>query len=157
MDNAAPVCHAIDSPYAWRMTAIAFVTLFVIFGVVYSFGAFFRPIATEFGANRARTSALFAITAGIYNALGLGSAGLPIVSGRAASCLLVPSLWAGDSWWHRWRIRSPPPVSPMVSASASAWDALTCRYWRSSVDGLPGGATPRWALLFPAPASARSS
>lgn len=69
----APTVHEIDSPYAWRMTAIAFVTLFVIFGVVYSFGAFFRPLAAEFGADRARTSVLFAITAGIYNALGFGS------------------------------------------------------------------------------------
>jgi MFS family permease len=71
-DNAGAVRrHAIDSPYAWRMIPLAFVTLFVIFGVVYSFGAFFKPIAAEFRADRARTSALFAVTAAIYNALGL--------------------------------------------------------------------------------------
>src|ERR1700756_3175412 len=75
MENNAGAArrHAIDSLYAWRMIPIAFVTLFVIFGVVYSFGAFFKPIAAEFHADRARTSALFAVTAAIYNVLGLGS------------------------------------------------------------------------------------
>jgi MFS family permease len=63
--------YAIDSPHAWRMTAVAFVTLFVIFGVVYSFGAFFKPIGAEFGASRASTSAMFSITAAFYNLFGL--------------------------------------------------------------------------------------
>ena len=53
------------------MAALAFMTCFVIFGVAYSFGAFFKPMATEFGANRANTSAVFAITACIYNLLGV--------------------------------------------------------------------------------------
>jgi MFS family permease len=68
-----PITHNrdLDSPYAWRMAGVAFVICFVIFGVVYSFGAFFKPLATEFGADRAGTSALFAITGAIYNVLGL--------------------------------------------------------------------------------------
>ncbi|MGH7842518.1 MAG: MCT family MFS transporter [Candidatus Binataceae bacterium] len=65
--------HAIDSPYAWRMTAIGFVTCFVVFGAVYSFGAFFQPLAAEFGAHRAGTSTIFSITAALYNALGFVS------------------------------------------------------------------------------------
>jgi len=69
--DSSPGPRAIDSLYAWRMAATAFVTCFVVFGVVYSFGAFFKPMATEFGANRARTSAIFSITAAIYSVLGL--------------------------------------------------------------------------------------
>jgi MFS family permease len=61
----------IDSARAWLMAALAFVTCFVIFGVVYSFGAFFKPMAAEFGASRANTSAVFSITAFIYNLLGI--------------------------------------------------------------------------------------
>jgi MFS family permease len=68
---------ALDSPRAWLMAATAFVTCMVVFGVAYSFGAFFKPMATEFGASRAGTSAFFAITAGLYNLLG-------VVSGRLA-------------------------------------------------------------------------
>lgn len=68
--------RAIDSPYAWLMAVTAFLTCFVIFGVVYSFGAFFRPMGTEFGANRAGTSAIFAITASIYSVLGLAGGNL---------------------------------------------------------------------------------
>jgi hypothetical protein len=37
------------------MAALAFVTCMVDFGVVYSFGAFFKPIAAEFSASRATT------------------------------------------------------------------------------------------------------
>ena len=43
---------------------------FTLFGVSYSFGAFFRPMGLEFGASRMPTAAVFSITAGIYNALG---------------------------------------------------------------------------------------
>lgn len=61
----------IDSPRAWVMAGTAFVTCFVIFGVVYSFGAFFKPMAAQFGASRSNTSAIFSITAALYNLLGI--------------------------------------------------------------------------------------
>lgn len=61
----------IDSPLAWVMVVTAFTTCFVVFGVVYSFGAFFKPIAAEFGASRADTSAVFSITACVSNLLGV--------------------------------------------------------------------------------------
>ena len=60
----------VDSPHAWRMAVAGFFTCFTLFGVVYSFGAFFKPMAAEFGADRAHTSAVFSITACIYNVLG---------------------------------------------------------------------------------------
>jgi MFS family permease len=65
--------NTVDSPYAWIMTVAAFITCFVAFGVVYSFGAFFKPIAAEFGATRADILAVFSITAAIYSLLGLAT------------------------------------------------------------------------------------
>jgi len=62
--------HERDSPYAWRMVAAGFLATFTLFGVAYSFGAFFRPIAAEFGASRSATSAIFSITAFVYFMLG---------------------------------------------------------------------------------------
>jgi MFS family permease len=61
----------LDSARSWLMATLAFVTCFVVFGVVYSFGAFFKPMAAEFGTSRATTSAVFAITAAAYNLLGV--------------------------------------------------------------------------------------
>lgn len=59
-----------DSPHAWRMVAAGFLATFTLFGVVYSFGAFFKPIAAQFGANRSATSAIFSITSCISFLLG---------------------------------------------------------------------------------------
>ena len=68
-----PLPPTLDSPRAWKMAVAAFFGCFTIFGVVYSFGAFFKPMATEFGASRAYTSAIFSVTAAIYNLLGLAA------------------------------------------------------------------------------------
>ncbi len=71
--SAAPIGkprHERDSRHAWRMVAAGFLATFTLFGVAYSFGAFFRPIAAEFGASRSATSAIFSITAFIYFMLG---------------------------------------------------------------------------------------
>jgi MFS family permease len=59
-----------DSPHAWRMVAAGFLAAFTLFGVVYSFGAFFKPIAAQFGANRSATSAIFSITSCVSFILG---------------------------------------------------------------------------------------
>ena len=59
-----------DSPRAWRVVAGGFLATFTLFGIVYSFGAFFHPMAAEFGANRQATSTIFSITAFIYFLLG---------------------------------------------------------------------------------------
>lgn len=48
------------------MVGVAFLASFVVFGVMYSFGAFFTPMAAEFHASRAATSAFFVIT-GVAN------------------------------------------------------------------------------------------
>ncbi|MBF6559964.1 MAG: MFS transporter [Candidatus Binataceae bacterium] len=96
-----------DSPRAWLMAATAFFSCFTIFGVVYSFGAFFKPMAAEFGQSRAHTSAVFSITACIYNLLGLAGGHLadrfgprPIVitGAFAMGAGLVATSMAGSLW-----------------------------------------------------------
>ncbi len=64
-DAHPPTRFERDSPHAWRMVAAGFLATFTVFGVAYSFGAFFKPIAAQFGASRSATSAIFSITAGL--------------------------------------------------------------------------------------------
>lgn len=67
----------VDSARGWAVVASAFTSMFVVFGVVYSFGAFFDSMAAEFGTGTGSTALMFSITTAWYFALGL-------VSGRAA-------------------------------------------------------------------------
>ena len=66
----------VDSAEGWRNVGVAFTSMFVVFGVAYSFGAFFESMSDEFGAGSAATSAVFSLTAFCYYLLGP-------VSGRA--------------------------------------------------------------------------
>jgi len=71
-DSRAPIpsLELFDSPRAWRMVVACFVTLFAVYGVAYSFGAFFGPMAAEFGAHRSATSAVFSVTVLVWCILG---------------------------------------------------------------------------------------
>ncbi len=60
----------LDSPAGWLMVAVSFVALFTVYGVAYSFGAFFKPMAREFRAGPGATSAVFSATVFIWCALG---------------------------------------------------------------------------------------
>lgn len=60
----------------WISVATAFLSMSVVFGVAYSFGAFFAPMAAEFGSGSGATSIVFSVT--ISCSFVLGS-----VSGRA--------------------------------------------------------------------------
>jgi MFS family permease len=60
----------LDSRRAWRSVAAAFTSMFAVFGVAYSFGAFFEPMADELGSGRGATSLVFSITAFTYFLLG---------------------------------------------------------------------------------------
>lgn len=62
-----------DGRQGWVNVAAAFASMFTVFGVAYSFGAFFGPMAQEFDAGRSATSAVFSITAGLYFFLGVAS------------------------------------------------------------------------------------
>jgi MFS family permease len=59
-----------DSPAAWRIAIAAFLSGFVTFGVVYSFGVFLQPIANDFGAGRAAVGAYYAIASLVWYMLG---------------------------------------------------------------------------------------
>ena len=61
---------AVDSSRGWVAVGAGFTAMFTVFGVAYSFGAFFRPMAAEFDTGRGATSAVFSITAFLYFTLG---------------------------------------------------------------------------------------
>lgn len=68
--DALPALELFDSPRAWAMVAAAFAAMCAAYGVAYSFGAFFKPMAAEFGAARSATSAVFSITVLVWCILG---------------------------------------------------------------------------------------
>ncbi len=59
-----------ELPYGWVVVGACFVALAVIFGVSYSFAAFFEPLSREFGAQRAAVSWVFGLSGLLYFALG---------------------------------------------------------------------------------------
>jgi MFS family permease len=71
-DGAPPhnAARGMDSPHAWMVAATAFFTCFVVYGVQYSFGAFFKSIAADMGAGRADTAAIFSINMFVSNLFG---------------------------------------------------------------------------------------
>ncbi|MHA6795808.1 MFS transporter [Pseudonocardia bannensis] len=66
----------VDSTPGWITVGAAFVSMAVVFGVAYSFGAFFAPMSAEFGTGSGATSIVFSFTAFCWFLLGS-------VSGRA--------------------------------------------------------------------------
>lgn len=74
---SAPAVIEVDSRRGWVVVAAAFVSTFTVFGVAYSFGAFFDSMAEEFGTGKSATAFMFSITTCWYFVLGL-------VSGKAA-------------------------------------------------------------------------
>jgi len=63
-----------DEPrYAWVVVWACFVALAVIFGVSYSFAAFFESFTVEFQAQRADVSLVFGLSGLIYFVLGAGA------------------------------------------------------------------------------------
>jgi MFS family permease len=67
----------LDSPRGWIVVASAFLSMFVVYGVVYSFGTFFDSMAQDFGTGKGATALMFSITTAWYFGLGL-------LSGKAA-------------------------------------------------------------------------
>jgi MFS family permease len=60
----------LDSARAWMVAATAFFTCFIVYGVQYSFGAFFKSIAADMGAGRADTAAIFSVNMFVSNLFG---------------------------------------------------------------------------------------
>jgi len=72
-----PATAQLGSLRAWLVVGGGFLSSFTVFGVAYSFGAFFEHMALDFDASSSATSLVFSITAFTY--FGLGA-----VSGRVA-------------------------------------------------------------------------
>ena len=56
--------------YGWVVVAAACIVLLVIFGMAYSFAAFFPALTAEFGATRGDTSLVFALAGFLYFGIG---------------------------------------------------------------------------------------
>ncbi len=59
-----------ENRYAWVVVWAAFVSLALIFGVAYSFAAFFKSFSAEFAAQRADVALVFGLTGLIYFSFG---------------------------------------------------------------------------------------
>lgn len=69
--------HGLDSRRSWVVVGAAFLSTFTVFGIAYSFGAFFDSMADDFGTGKGATAFMFSITTALYFGLG-------VVSGKAA-------------------------------------------------------------------------
>jgi MFS family permease len=72
--------------YAWVVVWASFVCMAVIFGVAYSFAAFFESFGAEFNAQRADVSLVFGLSGLIYFVLGAGAGMLADSFGPRAVC-----------------------------------------------------------------------
>jgi len=71
---------------AWVVVWACFTALAVIFGVSYSFAAFFQPLAAQFGAQRADVSLVFGLSGLVYFIGGAGGGLLADRYGPRAVC-----------------------------------------------------------------------
>ena len=78
--------ESLEDRARWVVVWAAFVCVAVIFGVAYSFAAFFRPFAAEFAADRADVSLVFGLSGLIYFLLGAGAGMLADRFGPRAVC-----------------------------------------------------------------------
>lgn len=100
---------ATDSARGWVAVAGATLSLFTVFGVAYSFGAFFSAMSEEFDASKGSTAVLFGLANFVYFTGGVFTGRLadrigprPLAVGAAALLAaglvltsLVDSLWVG--------------------------------------------------------------
>ena len=96
-----------EAPYGWVVVWATFVCLALIFGVSYSFAAFFASFAGEFAAHRADVSWIFGLSGLVYFVLGtLGgiladrwgprrvcSAGIVLIALGLLATSWAPNLW----------------------------------------------------------------
>ncbi|MGL6112074.1 MAG: MFS transporter [Rubrivivax sp.] len=85
-----------EAPYAWVVVWATFFALATIFGVSYSFAAFFASFAEEFAAQRADVSLVFGLSGGVYFVFGAGGGMLADRFGpRAVTCAGMLLIAAG--------------------------------------------------------------
>jgi MFS family permease len=91
---------AVTEPrYAWVIVGAAFFSLAIIFGVSYSFAAFFESFAAEFAAERADVSWIFGICGLTYFVLGAAAGVLTDRFGPRIVCGSGMVLIAAGLWW----------------------------------------------------------
>jgi MFS family permease len=76
-----------EPPYAWVVVWACFGSLALIFGVSYSFAAFFASFAAEFAAQRADVALVFGLCGLIYFVLGVGGGMLADRFGPRTVCM----------------------------------------------------------------------
>ena len=100
---------ALDSNRAWLVAAAAALSTFAVFGVAYSFGAFFTSMSEEFDVGSGQTALFFSITISLSFLLGLFTgrwadrvgprrvlwAGAASLAGGLALTSAVQNLWLG--------------------------------------------------------------
>lgn len=84
-----PNIGAVDSRRGWLVVAAAAVSMFTVFGIAYSFGAFFESMAADFGTGAGATALVFSVT------LSLSFALAPITGRYTDRLGPRPVLWAG--------------------------------------------------------------
>jgi len=99
----------LDSRAGWTVAGAAFLSMFAVFSVHYSFGSFFTSMADEFETGRGTTALFFAITNFLYFGLGVLTGRVadrigprPVMLCGAASLFIgllltatVQSIWVG--------------------------------------------------------------
>jgi MFS family permease len=88
-----------ESPFAWLIVGAVFISLAVIFGVSYSFAAFFESFAAEFAAQRADVSGIFGICGLCIFILGAAGGMLADRFGPRIVCSAGMLFIAGGLWW----------------------------------------------------------
>ena len=69
--TSEPPAARLDSAAGWAVALSAALATFAVFGVAYSFGAFYPEISAEFGVGASQTSLFFSLTTFAYFTLGI--------------------------------------------------------------------------------------
>lgn len=103
-----PAEGQLDSAKAWRVAVASSAVIAVAFGTVYTFGAFFDAMATEFDSGLGSTSIVFGVTAFLFFGTGAGSGFLADRWGARPLVMVGGAMFAvglymtsrADALWH---------------------------------------------------------
>lgn len=152
----------------WIVVGAAFASMFTVFGVVYSFGVFFEPMAREFRVGQGATSIVFAVTAFSFFTLGAVTGpiadragprrvvltGAVAMSAGLALTALTPSIWVGYATYGLGvGVGTACGYVPMVAAVSARFDRRRAMAIGVAVSGIGVGtlAVPPVAALLVGP------
>jgi MFS family permease len=134
-----------ESRAGWVVVWAAFTALAVIFGVSYSFAAFFEPFAKDFGAQRAEVSLVFGLSGLLYFVLGAGAGMLadrfgPRVVTSVGMLCIAGALWAGSRAQSMTEVTLVYAVALGVGIALVYTPAISCvQPWFTRRRGLAAG------------------